>query len=212
MKRRRWLLAGTVLAALAAGNARAGAYEDFFIALGNDDAGSVLGLLQRGFDPNTVDEKGQPALLLALRDGAFRVAETLLRSPQLKVDQANASGETALMMAALKGHADWVRRLVERGAAVNREGWTALHYAATGPQPAIVSWLLDQGAHIDARSPNGSTPLMMAARYGAEDAALVLLARGADPRLRNQRNLGAGDFARAAGRDKLGERLDQALR
>lgn len=212
MKRRRLLLATAMLATLAAGAARAGAYEDFFIALGNDDAGAIAGLMQRGFDPNTVDEKGQPALLLAMRDGAFRVAELLLRSPQLKVDQANASGETPLMMAALKGHTEWVRRLVERGAAVNREGWTPLHYAATGPQPAIVSWLLDQGAAIDARSPNATTPLMMAARYGAEDSARVLIARGADPRLRNQRNLTAGDFARAAGRDKLGERLDQALR
>ncbi|HSW09145.1 ankyrin repeat domain-containing protein [Aquabacterium sp.] len=192
--------------------AHAGAYEDFFKAVATDDAGGVQALLQRGFDPNSRDEKGQAALYLSLRDGSFKVAATLLQSPQTQVDIANEAGETPLMMAALKGHADWVQRLVERGARIERSGWTPLHYAATGPQATIVAWLLERGAAINARSPNGSTPLMMAARYGSEESAQLLLGKGADARLRNDRQLTAADFARLAGRDKLGERLDQAAR
>jgi ankyrin repeat protein len=60
---------------------------------------------------------------------------------------------------------------------------------------------------VDARSPNGSTPLMMAARYGSEASVDLLLARGANPKLRNQRDLSAADFARMDGRDALAQRL-----
>lgn len=200
------------LALLLAGSARAGSYEDFFKAVSLDDAAAVERLLKRGFDPNSRDEAGQAALFLCMREGSFRVAALLLQSPDLQVDAANAAGETPLMMAALKGHTEWLPRLVERGARIEREGWTPLHYAATGPQTAAVRWLLERGARIDARSPNGSTPLMMAARYGAEDSALLLLQRGADARLRNQRELAAADFARQAGREQLAGQLAAAAK
>jgi ankyrin repeat protein len=206
----RWLSATVValsVAVVCAGPAQAGAYEDFFKAVALDDAAAVERLLQRGFDANSVDEAGQGALLLAMREGAFKVASTLMKSPGLKVDQPNSAGETALMMAALRGHAEWLPRLVAQGAAIEREGWTPLHYAATGPQPAAVAWLLERGARVDVRSPNGTTPLMMAARYGTEESVDLLLRRGADPKLRNQLDLSAADFARLAARERLAERL-----
>jgi ankyrin repeat protein len=205
----RGLAAAAVSIALAAGTppAHAGTYEDFFKAVSLDDASTVERLLQRGFDPNSVDEAGQGALFLAMREGAFKVATTLLKSPGLKVDQPNSAGETALMMAALRGHEDWLPQLVAQGAGIEREGWTPLHYAATGPQPATVAWLLERGARVDTRSPNGTTPLMMAARYGSEESVDLLLRRGADPKLRNQLNLTAADFARLAARDRLAQRL-----
>ncbi len=204
--------------AIAFSSARAGAYVDFFRAVSVDNASGVVALLARGFDPNTVDEKGQPALLLSLREESFRVAEQLLAHPQLRVDQVNRNGETALMMAALKGQTDWVGRLLARGARLEglveagSRGWTPLHYAASGPQLATVQALVARGARIDARSPNGSTPLMLAARYGSQDAALWLLAQGADPRLRNDLELGAADFARQAGREALADQLAAASR
>lgn len=189
---------------------QAGAYEDFFKAVSLDDAAAVERLLQRGFDANSVDEAGQGALFLAMREGAFKVAATLLKAPGLKVDQPNSAGETALMMAALRGHEEWLPQLVAQGAAIEREGWTPLHYAATGPQPATVGWLLERGARVDSRSPNGTTPLMMAARYGSEESVDLLLRRGADPKLKNQLNLTAADFARLAAREGLAKRLADA--
>jgi uncharacterized protein len=116
------------------------------------------------------------------------------------------------MLAALKGHASLVKRLLERGAAVNQAGWSALHYAATGPDSDIVRLLIERGATLDARSPNATTPLMMAAQYGSEASVQVLLARGADPHLRNERGLSAADFARMAGREQLAERLQAPRR
>jgi ankyrin repeat protein len=212
MKRTTRLALSSLLLWLASTCAWAGAYEDFFRAVGTDDARTVSALLGRGFDPNSVDEQGQAALYLALREGSSRVAEVMLQQPDLRIDAANAAGETPLMMAALRGRLEWCQRLLARGAQVNREGWSPLHYAATGPEPRTVTLMLDRGAHIDAASPNRTTPLMMAARHGPEASLDLLIARGADPRLRNDKGLNAADLARQVGRESLAARLDKLAR
>ena len=135
------------------------------------------------------------------------VVKALLASPRIDVDLANEQGETPLMMAALRGNLEMAKTLIERGAKIDKAGWTPLHYAASGPSPAMVAFLLDRGAAIEALSPNNTTPLMMAARYGAIDSADLLRQRGADLARRNQRELNAADFAKGAGRDDLAARL-----
>jgi len=181
MKSRRLSKLGICLAmAVAASLARAGSYEDYFKAVEFNDANTVQALLQRGFDPNTRDEKGQVGLYLALRGEAFNTAELLLKHPALEVDALNGAGETPLMMAALRGNLAWTQKLLARGARLHREGWSPVHYAASGPEPKVLELLLERGAPLNAKSPNGSTPLMMAARYGSEASAALLLQRGAD--------------------------------
>jgi ankyrin repeat protein len=197
---------------LACSVAWAGAYEDFFRAVATDDARTVKSLLGRGFDPNSLNEQGQVGLYLALREGSAHVVEALLQQPELRVDVANAVGETPLMMAALRGRVDWCQQLLAHGGQVNREGWTPLHYAATGPESKAVSLMLDSGARIDAASPNRTTALMMAARYGPEASVELLISRGADVRLRNVKGLNAADFARQVGRESLAARLEKLIR
>jgi len=197
---------------IASFSSNAGSFEDFFIAIRNDNAGVVNGLLDRGFDPNTRDEKGQPGLTIAMQGRALNAARALLARPGIDVNALNEAGESALMMAALKGDLSGAQLLLERGAKVNQPGWSPLHYAATGREPKLVQLLLDRGAEIDAASPNGSTPLMMAAQYGSEDSVRLLLARGADAKRRNQLDLGVIDFARQAGRAALVQQLEQSLR
>lgn len=173
----------------------AGSYDDFFSAVKRDDAGTVRTLLGRGFDPDTLDPKGLSGLYLALREPAPKVAAALIDWPKTNVEIRTRDDESPLMMAALKGHLDLARKLIDRGADVNKTGWTPLHYAATGGHLAIMELLLEHHAYIDAESPNGTTPLMMAAQYGSVDAVKLLLAAGADPRLKNQLGLSAIDFA-----------------
>lgn len=195
--------------------AAAGSFDDFFRALHRDDAQALQGLALRGFDMNTRDESGQPPLLVAIRAEAVRAAEFLARQPQMDLDALNANGENALMLAALSGYQDLMRLLVEQGAEVNKPGWTPLHYAATYSGPAsaeMVEFLLDQNAYIDAESPNGTTPLMMAARYGENRVVRLLLDAGADPMLRNERGLTALDFASAAERRDNAELIAKAMR
>jgi ankyrin repeat protein len=196
-----------LLLAIGFSSAMAGAYEQFFQAVSRDDVGALQALLQRGMDPNSRDPSGQTALYLALRESRFRVAAALLEAPKLDVNAVNAADESALMIAALKGQSEWSQKLLDRGALVNKPGWSPLHYAATGPEPAVVKLLLDRGADVEAASPNRTTPLMMAAQYGSEGSVDLLLARGADPKARNDRGLDAADFARLAQRDALAARL-----
>lgn len=213
-----------LILAIGFSNVRAGAHEDFFKAVSGNDASAVMTLLVRGFDPNALDEKGQNPLYLSQRDGALKVAETLMSHPQLRIDQANAAGETPLMMAALRSQLPWMIRLLDKGARIEgavvvqpgegREprGWTPLHYAASAPDAKAVELLLARGARTDARSPNGTTPLMMAAQYGSEAAVDLLLKQGANARLRNDLDLGAADFASRAKRESLAARLAAAAR
>lgn len=194
----RYLLYGFVITVFS--TARADSYVDFFRAVNVDNAGTVAELLARGFDPNTLSESGQVALYLALREDSPKVAAVLLASPALKVDASNAVGETPLMMAALKGRLEWAKKLIDRGAKVHKPGWAPVHYAASGPSTELLAMLLDRGADINAVAPNGSTPLMMAVRFGPEDSIKLLVQRGADKKLLNDRNLSAADLARQGDR------------
>ena len=189
--------------------AHAGSYEDFFAAVQGNDAAAITALFQRGFDPNSRDPSGQSGLTLAARDQAWKALEVLLAHPAIDVNALNASGESALMLAALRGQLQWCQRLVERGAKVQQPGWSAIHYGATGPNVQVVEFLLGRGADANAISPNGSTPLMMAARYGSEESVNLLLLRGADATRKNQRDLQAADFARLGGREALATRLSR---
>lgn len=207
------------LLALALGScalgARAGSHEDFFTAVRRDDGRALAALLRRGFDPNTRDQDGQSGLTLALKLDSLRAVQALLQAPGLKVELRNAHGESALMLAAIKGHMDIARALIARDADVNKTGWTPLHYAAAGvqdQQAALVALLLEQHAYIDAASPNGTTPLMMAAQYGTRAVVQLLLDEGADPALKNQLGLSASDFALRADRADMAEAIAAAVR
>ena len=192
--------------------AHSGSYDDFFQAIKRDDAAAVTALLRRGFDVNTPDPQLRHGLVVALESPSNRALEALLVWPGVKFDQRNAHDETPLMLAALRGNLAAVRKLVAMDADVNKTGWTALHYAATNAHLEIMQLLLDEHAYIDAESPNGSTPLMMAAQYGSAAAVRLLLEAGADPTLKNQLQLTATDFARLGGRDDSAALLAAALR
>ena len=155
--------------------ASAGSFEDFFTYIRNDNVTALGDLLNRGFDVNTHDERGQSGLVLGLQEQSPKAVRLLLAQPGIDIEAVNKAGESALMMAALKGDQATAALLLDRGARVDRPGWTPLHYAATGPEPALVRLFIERGARIDAVSPNGRTPLMMAAQYGPEDSVDLLL-------------------------------------
>lgn len=187
-----------IVAVLLSGVAHAGAYEDFFQAIKQDDALVVQSLLQRGFDPNTIDPNKFHGLYLALREPSPKVAQVLLKAPQIDVNHLTEQGESPLMMAVFKGQIELTQQLIKQGADVNKTGWTPLHYAATAGNTQLVKMLLENYAYIDAESPNKTTPLMMAAHYGTPGAVKLLLEEGADVSLKNDLGLSAIDFAQAA--------------
>jgi ankyrin repeat protein len=190
----------------------AGSYDDFFQALIQDSPAKIRTLLDRGFDPNTVDPSGLPGLLVAIRADAFEAVAALVAWPQTKVEVLNSAGESPLMLASLKGELGLCQAMIKRGGAVNKPGWTPLHYASTGGHLEVMRLLLEEYAYIDAASPNGTTPLMMAAQYGSDDAVNLLLEEGADPSIKNDLGLSATDFANRADRQATANMISAAIR
>jgi ankyrin repeat protein len=127
----------------------------------------------------------------------------LFAPPGVELDRTAQNGNTALMMAAFKGHKAAVQTLLAKGAAVNRPGWTALHYAAAGGHADIARLLIASKANLDSPSPSGITPLMIAAREGMEATVAVLLEAGADTTLRNNEALTAGQIAERADKPRI---------
>ncbi|MFG6489544.1 ankyrin repeat domain-containing protein [Roseateles sp. BYS78W] len=204
----------TLLAALAlsaATLAQATPVDDLVMAAEMNDPRVVSSLLLKGVDPNLTDSRGRTALFTAVREGSLKALESLLASPQVNVNAVNADGETPLMLAAIRGALPAVKALVERGADVNRKGWTPLHYACSGPDNGVAAFLIAHGAELNARSENGTTPLMMAARYGSGDLVPMLLKAGAEPRAANEQELTAADFAQRSGRDNMAAELRRAM-
>jgi ankyrin repeat protein len=207
---RRSLILGTALLLPLSGFA--GSYEDFFKAIDTDNVAVIRNLLERGFDPNTVNPKGMPALLVAIKTPAPKSIALLLEQPSLRVEERSAQDESALMLAALKGDLTLCTTLIAKDADINKPGWTPLHYAATNGHVPVIQLLLDQYAYIDAASPNGSTPLMMAAMYGTSSAVKQLLEAGADPSIKNDKGLSALDFALQAKKVQSAEIIGAFLR
>lgn len=192
-----------------------GSYEAFFRAIQRDDVRALTTLQQRGFDLNSPSPDLEPPLYVALSAESWRAAGFLIAQDSVNVEARSTADETPIMIAALKGRLDLVRQLIERRAQVNKPGWTPLHYAAThsGPDaPEITRLILEHHAYINAESPNGSTPLMMAAHYGHATVVKLLLEEGADPLVKNQQGLTAIDFAHKAGRADVAELIGAFVR
>jgi hypothetical protein len=160
------------------------------------DVAQVRAWLDAGLDPNFVADRIGTGLMVAAWTGNIPLME-LLVARGADIQRVNGFGETALLHAAWRGQTEAVKWLLVRGAKVNREGseWSALHYAAFAGHGEATQLLLERGADINARSPNGSTPLMMAIHEGHDEMATYLIQRGADRKVRNERGDTALDWA-----------------
>lgn len=191
----------------AASAATADQVASFFRAVQTDDAGTVRQMVGTVVAPDQINPVGgEPALVLAAREGSMRVLDVLLATPGIHVDTPAINGNTALMMAAYKRNMPAVRALLDKGAVVNLPGWTPLHYAAAAGDDDITRLLLEHGAKVDAVSPPASgayTPLMMAAREGHDRTALLLMGHGANARLTNSEGLTALQIAQRVGKDRV---------
>lgn len=184
-----------LLLLLATTAARAANPADWWVSVSNDKVAAVQTMLADGADPNEISPAGQPALMQAIRDGAWGVYDLVLADRRTVLNAINVNRETALMYLAVLGETARAQDLIRRGALVNRPGWTPLHYAASKGRMDTAQMLLRHGAQVNARTKDGTTPLMMAAYAGSEPMARLLLEHGADSRLETTQGYDAADWA-----------------
>lgn len=194
--------------ATAASSAQQAAPEGWWADVANDQVSSIEGMLLNGADPNAVNQQGDPSIMLAVRRKAWGVFDALAADPQTNVNITNSADETPLMYLAITGQTARAQALIRRGAHVNRLGWTPLHYAASMGKVDTARMLLANKAIVNAPSPDGTTPLMMAAFSGSDAMVQLLLDAGADVTTRNLKGQSAADWARHKGFGDLAGKLD----
>jgi ankyrin repeat protein len=185
---------------------------DFFRAAQLDNAAAIRKILARGLNPNVREPGGESGLIVAMRYEANQVATLLMDQPGIDLEAKAPNGNTALMMAAFRQNKPMVLDMIKRGAQVNQKGWAALHYAAAAGSTEITKILLDHHAYIDAESPSGMTPLMIAAREGHEPVVALLLEQGADATLKDGGfHLTAAEFATKADKPWIAKSINAFL-
>lgn len=175
--------------------ATAASLDDLFNAAKLGDAAEVVQLVGRGMDVNSTDPSGNTLLILAAREAQLKVVAELLKQRSVKLDARNSAGDSALMLASLRGFTEIAQQLISAGAAFDHPGWNPLLYAAFEGRLPIVNLLLEKGANPNVLAPNQTTPLMFAARNGHEDVVRVLLKAGANIEWKNDQNESAESWA-----------------
>jgi ankyrin repeat protein len=150
------------------------------------DAAEVKALLEKGVSPNAKDSDGRTPLTEAAYRGFTEIARMLIDHDANLFAKKN-DGETPITMAA--GHPD-IASLIKLD--------LALPDAARQGDDKSVKEMLDQGAYVNVRDPEGRTPLTEAAWEGRVEVVKLLLARGANPNAK--KNDGATPLSIATGR------------
>ncbi len=164
----------------------------------NGNAELISALLEKGANvagPQAIVT--EPPLLAAARSGSVEAVEALLEAGADPNSTELLDNQTALMWAVAAGHIDVAEVLLDAGADAKRQarvselterknadfpsgGFAALHWAARDGNEAMIRLLLDNGADINARNGDTSTPMMLAIVNDRFDTAKLLLDLGAD--------------------------------
>jgi ankyrin repeat protein len=157
-------------------------------ATANGEILKLQRLIERGASPDAQGRKGWTALRRAAIENHCEAAALLLKHGA-SVDAANTSGQTALMIACAHGYHEMAALLLNHGAnpnIANTIGRTALMIAAEHGYALVVGVVLDRSSALDLDRVDrfGKTAFQIAAELDRENIMKMLMAAGADPRIR----------------------------
>ena len=189
--------------------------SQLLVAIQKDDAAKAKELLADGVDVDArfiVSGGRRPALCLCVeRDsldlginyffyciqlhvynvGQHFVTVRLMLDFGCSVNQSDMRGQTALHLAASRGHVELLKLLLKNKASVkslDEQKRTALHWAAQRDNVERAQLLIEHGSAIDPLDQDGRTPLLLACQMNLSSSAvaLLLLRRGADATVTDQ--------------------------
>jgi ankyrin repeat protein len=156
-------------------------------------------LVSGGAKVDASSDLGYTALMVAIDAGQEDVIDFLLRSganvnpdvtPRVE-DVGGLGGSTPLYSAIRKEDISVIKKLLKRGADINRasaHGWTPLKSAAQQGNFEIVKLLLEAGADPNIADNTNYTPLMNAVSGQHENIVKILLKFKADPNVQSGEN------------------------
>lgn len=150
---------------------------------------------------NHGDSDGRTPLMWAAIYDLEAIAELLIEKNADIFAKDKTKGRTPLLWAADRGStkvADILLDHVSNSKSIQQidlEGKSALSLAVRNMPPSVVGKLVNLGAQIEARDPNGRTPLMTAIEYRRSDTVKLLLDLGADRNAVDNSNVTAEDMA-----------------
>ena len=136
---------------------------------------------------------------LAARNGNINRVKWFLKYGKVNVNTRHDPDQTALALAASRGHNHVVKYLISKGAFINSRdylGITPLMRATISGKENVVRTLLDAGANINARSDSGKTALGYAALWNRGNIARILIQRGARTNFKNSNGKTAANLAK----------------
>ena len=151
---------------------------------------------------------GWTPLMIAAKNGDLDIAQLLIKH-NADIALKNHAGETALHAAACYGQMQLAELLIEHYGDVHvnelrTDGWTPLMIAAKNADLDVAQLLINHDANIDLKNPDGETALHVAAFYGQEQLAELLVKHGGDAYIDKMRTDGWTPLMIAAKNGDLG--------
>ena len=170
-------------------------------AAASGECGSIGVLVELGSNVNHVDNEGNTPLKWSVMWKMYSVMAELLKYGGVGDVQCSLGSESSddlrrqefvaaldeetlldlLFESAFTGDVQTVSAIIDGGCPVNAldgDGGTALHRAASGGHVDVVRVLVERGASVDAQSSDGRTPLHLAASNGVLGVVSELLKLG----------------------------------
>ncbi|GBM77457.1 Ankyrin-3 [Araneus ventricosus] len=141
-------------------------FPPLLLAVTNGDYEMIEILIKAGANITQPDAEGYSPIESAIKCESLDIMETLLKHSKIDINLKGLEGRTLLHHAAVSGSLEIVKRLVEKGAAINGRdsaGAKPIHVAAREGHQDIVEYFLTEGLDIDDRGENGCSLLHYAA-------------------------------------------------